>query len=112
MRGNSPPAAPLVWAELDGINCHGPYNGAVNVGMDVTLAMMGGVDGCKSACYAEKTCEAVTVTTVIVDWEDHDFYCGLRSKIWYESCINDGHHQTFYLASPLRAAALPRGIVV
>jgi hypothetical protein len=96
---------------MSGLNCYGPWNGAVNVGTDVTLAMVGGsAAGCKSACLAHPDCEAAVVTTVSVDWEDHHLMCGLRSRVWKNNCVGDGHHDTWYLVYPLRAARLPEGI--
>ena len=96
------------------MNCNGPYNGAWNLGTDVTLAMVGEVDGCMAECYANPICEAITITLEVVAYECGDrlgihcnYMCGLRSRIDMDKCIMDGHHSTYYLASPLRAPRLP-----
>ena len=76
------------------------------------MAKIGEIDGCKAACMDNPLCEAIVATTHIVDWESpHDYMCGIRARIDKAMCVDDGHHDTYYLANPLRAPRLPTGIL-
>jgi hypothetical protein len=99
---------------LPGLNCVGPWNGGNNL-LDGALVSfddgLGALKGCKEACLANRICEGITVTTVLVDWEKpHYLNCGLRNFVQPDKCIADGHHDLFYLVSPLRTPHFPTGI--
>lgn len=52
-------------------------------------------------------CEGVCVTTVLVDWEDKYYKCGLRRDIWEAHCSGDTHHDTYYIGTPSPPPAAP-----
>lgn len=83
------------------MNCHGPYNGAKNVGADSPLTSLA---ACQALCIATVGCEAICITTQT--WSDQ--LCGLRAEIWSSHCYGDGAHDTYVLAVPSPPPSLPK----
>ena len=91
---------------LIGLNCYGPWNGAAeNIGEDVALTT---VAACKASCQAAAGCEAIVVTTVVVEWGDHFKKCGLRRDVWEVKCSGDQQHDTHVMATPSPPPSPPR----